>query len=78
MFVIPDRRVANNHGSGFRAFQPSLHRKNQHLVQIVAVAVSMMAARFRWYRYYLPPVYASSFASRCFQAFTTFLRLSTL
>ena len=54
--------AAINMVTGFRAFQPSLPGKISTLVQIVAVAIVMMAAQLRvGTGYYLPTVYASVF-----------------
>jgi len=55
--------VAINMVTGFRAFQPSLPGKISTVVQIVALAVVMLAAQTRvGTGYYLPSVYAAVFA----------------
>src|SRR6476659_924368 len=54
--------AAINIVTGFRAFQPSLPGKISTVVQIVAVAVVMLAAQIPiGTGYYLPTVYASVF-----------------
>jgi cardiolipin synthase len=59
--------AAINMVTGFRAFQPSLPGKISTLVQIVAVAVVMMAAQTRaGTGYYLPSVYAAVFSLTLF------------
>jgi cardiolipin synthase len=59
--------VAINMVTGFRAFQPSLPGKISTLVQIVAVAVVMLAAQIPIATgYYLPTVYASVFGFTLF------------
>lgn len=59
--------LAINMVTGFRAFQPSLPGKISTLVQIVSVAVVMMAAQFRiGTGYYLPTVYAAVFGFTLF------------
>ena len=55
--------AAINMVSGFRAFQPSLPGKISTVVQIVAVAIVMLAAQIRvGTGYYLPTVYTTVFA----------------
>ena len=55
--------AAINMVTGFRAFQPSLPGKISTVVQIVSVAVVMLAAQTHvGTGYYLPTVYASVFA----------------
>jgi len=55
--------AAINMVTGFRAFQPSLPGKISTLVQIVAVAIVMLAAQTRvGTGYYLPTVYTAVFA----------------
>lgn len=55
--------AAINMVTGFRAFQPSLPGKISTLVQIVAVAIVMLAAQTRvGTGYYLPTVYTLVFA----------------
>src|ERR1041385_4005286 len=55
--------AAINMVTGFRGFQPSLPGKVSTLVQIVSVAVVMLAAETRiGTGYYLPTVYVSVFA----------------
>ncbi|HYV25609.1 MAG TPA: CDP-alcohol phosphatidyltransferase family protein, partial [Pyrinomonadaceae bacterium] len=55
--------AAINMVTGFRGFQPSLPGKVSTVVQIVAVAVVMLAAQTRiGTGYYLPSVYVSVFA----------------
>src|SRR5881394_3327797 len=59
--------AAINMVTGFRAFQPSLPGKISTVVQIVAVAIVMLAAQTRvGTGYYLPTVYASVFAFTLF------------
>lgn len=55
--------AAINMVTGFRAFQPSLPGKISTVVQIVAVAIVMLAAQIRvGTGYYLPTVYTTVFA----------------
>ena len=55
--------AAINMVTGFRAFQPSLPGKISTVVQIVSLAVVMLAAQTRvGTGYYLPTIYASVFA----------------
>lgn len=59
--------AAINMVTGFRAFQPSLPGKISTLIQIVAVAVVMLAAQVPFGTgYYLPTVYASVFSLTLF------------
>ena len=59
--------AAINMVTGFRAFQPSLPGKISTVIQIVAVAIVMLAAQTRvGTGYYLPSVYASVFALTLF------------
>jgi len=59
--------AAINMVTGFRAFQPSLPGKISTLVQIVAVAVVMLAAQVGvGTGYYLPTIYASVFGFTLF------------
>src|ERR1700741_2051410 len=59
--------AAINMVTGFRAFQPSLPGKISALVQILAVAVVMLAAQIPvGTGYYLPAVYASVFCLTLF------------
>src|SRR5262245_11476184 len=59
--------AAINMVTGFRAFQPSFPGKMSTVVQIVAVAIVMLAAQLpTGSGYYLPTVYASVFAFTLF------------
>lgn len=59
--------AAINMVTGFRAFQPSLPGKISTLVQIIAVAIVMLAAQTRvGTGYYLPTVYTSVFCLTLF------------
>ena len=59
--------AAINMVTGFRAFQPSLPGKISTVIQIVAVAIVMLAAQTRvGTGYYLPTIYASVFALTLF------------